>query len=333
MSLISSLKKLKINLMRNYKIRQEYKNDCKQYLKYNYNSPQIHTQNAFEAKILRQAHILEKGMSLTIPKDKFGVEKANILLDMIMEFLSEGFSFDKSTVISNALGIVNAYLNFHAKKGYFPEEIISKYNSIMSGIINYNVNGIFGVQSITKQEMDVKIHSEFPDFFISRHSIRQFDDTPVDLSSIRSAVTLAMKAPSACNRQSCKVYFYNNSKVNYKLGNLISGNNGFDNEVQNYLVITSDISAFYDSFERNQTYVDAGIFTMALTEALHYYRVGSCILQNGEIVDKNKKIREICDNIPENEKIVLFIAIGNYKDNIVYAVSKRKSLEDILIIK
>lgn len=79
---------------------------------------------------------------------------------------------------------------------------------------------------------------------------------------------------------------------------MIAGNTGFDGEVQNYIVVTSDMSAFYDPFERNQVYVDGGIFTMALVEALHYYGIASCILQNGEYKEtlsskKSAKIYQI----------------------------------------
>lgn len=63
--------------------------------------------------------------------------------------------------------------------------------------------------------------------------------------------------------------------TNDALGELIAGNTGFQQEVPNYLVVTADVSAFYDTFERNQVYVEAGLFSMALVEALHYYGIGS----------------------------------------------------------
>lgn len=141
-----------------------------------------------------------------------------------------------------------------------------------------------------------------------------------------------MRAPSACNRQSYKAYFYKSKDINKKLGELIAGNTGFENEVKNYLVVTGDISAFYDSFERNQLYVDGGIFSLALVEALHYNGIASCILQNGEFKDKNIKFHEICGNIPPNEKIILFIAVGYYKEKFTFATSHRKTLDEMLII-
>ena len=45
----------------------------------------------------------------------------------------------------------------------------------------------------------------------------------------------------------CKVYFYKDKDVNKELGNLIAGNTGFDGEVQNYIVVTSDMSALLEA--------------------------------------------------------------------------------------
>ena len=61
--------------------------------------------------------------------------------------------------------------------------------------------------------------------------------------------------------------------------------------------------------------------------------IGSCILQNGEYYKKNKKFKEICKNIPENERIILFVATGYYKNEFSYAMSLRKNVEDVTIMK
>ena len=127
--------------------------------------------------------------------------------------------------------------------------------------------------------------------------------------------------------------WYKDKETNDALGDLIAGNTGFQQEVQNYLVVTADVSAFYDTFERNQVYVEAGLFSMALVEALHYYGIGSCVLQNGEYYKKNRKFKDICKNIPENERIILFVAVGYYKEEFSYAVSLRKNVEDVFVVK
>lgn len=145
----------------------------------------------------------------------------------------------------------------------------------------YRIDGLTaGIKHDTRENLLSNADKPFPEFFYSRHSMRQFDGRTINVEDIKKAIKIAQKAPTACNRQASKVYMYTDKETNVALGELIAGNTGFQQEVQNYLVVTADVSAFYDTFERNQVYVEAGLFSMALVEALHYYGIGSCILQN-----------------------------------------------------
>lgn len=312
-------------------IREAYRQDCETYCKWQYHNPELNSKNAWEAKILRQAHILEKGMSVGHPRPGFGVAKALELLEFVEDFQKAGFRLEDSASVRSALGVLDAYLRFHAQRGFVPEEVLEKFQPLRRWCPEDRDN--YGIHQVTLSQMQQDIHGEFPAFFRSRHSVRQFVDAPVRLEDVQKAVRLAMHAPSACNRQSCKVYFYSDRATNDRLGELIAGNTGFDGDVQHYLVLTSDISAFYDDFERNQTYVDGGIFALALAESLHYYGIASCILQNGEFEERNRAFREICGNIPENEKIILFLAIGYYPDSFTHSASHRKPLEDVLKVR
>lgn len=330
-NLVKLLKKIRRELHCRKSIRKAYMFDCREYTLWQYNNPRVQTQNALEAKILRQAHIIEKGMSLSEPREGFGVQKANMLIELIEEFIERDYKIEESIPAVNAISVLAAYIDFHKKRGYFPDDVVYKFNSVKSYLPSEHAP--CGIITVSKSELEKEVHGEFPEFFCSRHSVRQFSDKTIDLEDIKKALKLAMRAPSACNRQTCKAYIYQDKRVNVELGKLISGNTGFDNEVQKYIVVTSDMSAFYDDFERNQVYVDGGIFTMALIEALHYYGIASCVLQNGEFKQKNTQIKKICGNIPENEKIILFIAIGYYKEEFSYAVSQRKNVEDVLIVQ
>ncbi len=330
MNMIDFLKKQKRWTVSKYNLWKAYYSDYKEYKCWQYHNPNVKTQNALEAKILRQTHVIEKGMSLSHPREKFGVQKAIELLDFIDEFMRLGYKIEDSIPVINALGVLKAYLTYHKERGFNPESVLNRFQKYSKYLHHDEQYGVVQTDKITLQK---EAAGSFRQFFMSRHSVRQFSDKPIIESDIRKAVELAMKAPSACNRQSCKVYYYREKSVNKELGELIAGNTGFEDEVQNYIVVTSDMSAFYDPFERNQVYVDGGIFTMALVEALHYYGIASCILQNGEYKERNKKFKSICKNIPENEKIILFIAIGYYKDTFTYAVSHRKNLDEVLIVR
>ncbi|GAA6293356.1 hypothetical protein F220043C3_17900 [Enterocloster asparagiformis] len=329
--MLKKIKAIKRKISKDYAIYVSYIHDCWEYSKWQYNNPSIKSQNAFEAKILRQTHVIEKGMSLSKPKAKFGVKKALELLDYIDAFCAAGYKIEDSTSVQNAIGVLAAYIEFHRERGFKPEEVVCRFYKVERyAPLEKDVFGI-NIQNIN--QLYEEIHSEFPTFFTSRHSVRQFSSRPIEIADIKNAVELAMHAPSACNRQSCKVYYYNDLQKNTEIGELIAGNTGFVADVQKYLVITSDMSAYYDAFERNQTYVDGGIFALALIEALHYNGIASCILQNGEYREKNREFKQICGNIPDNEKIILFIAIGYYKDDVVFATSHRKKIGEVLIVK
>lgn len=307
----------------------EFYYDYRHYKKWNYNNPSVKTKAAQESKILRQTHMIEKGMSLSSPRKGFGQQKIAVLFEMLDRYIELKFPTDDMP-FQDALYVLNEYVEMQHSLGYENPEMITR----LKEYDQYKAEGIeAGIKHDTKVNLLSYSDRPFPEFFNSRHSMRQFSSEPVKVDDVKKAIKIAQKAPTACNRQAAKVYMYSDREINRKLGDLIAGNTGFEDEVQNYLVVTADVSAFYDTFERNQIYVEAGLFTMALVQGLQYYGVASCILQNGEYYKKNKKFKAICKNIPDNERIVCFVAIGYFKDNFNYAVSLRKRLEDVFITK
>lgn len=310
-----------------FSMMYEFLCDYRNYSRWNYNNPRVVTRAAQESKILRQTHMIEKGMSLTSPRKGFGQPKIKTLFEMLDTYLKLGYPSD-GMPFQDALCVLNEYVKMQKELGYenaAMEEKLKEYDSFR--LTNLSA----GICRDTRENLMEQAAKQFPEFFCSRHSMRQFDDKMVKIEDVKSAIKIAQRAPTACNRQATKVYMYEDKKVNEELGKLIAGNTGFDNEVRNYLVVTADVSAFYDSFERNQMYVEAGLFSMALVEALHYNGIGSCILQNGEYCKKNKQFKNICKNIPDSERIILFIAIGYYKESFSYALSLRKNIDDVFI--
>ena len=307
----------------------EFYQDYKNYKRWNYNNPAVKTRAAQESKMLRQTHMIEKGMSLSAPRKGFGQQKIKELFEMMDQYLKLGYPSD-GMPFQDAIIVLNAYVQMQRKLGYENADMIEKLKSYDK----YRIDGLTaGIKHDTRENLLSNADKPFPEFFYSRHSMRQFDSKIINIEDIKKAIKIAQKAPTACNRQASKVYLYTDKEINAALGELIAGNTGFQQEVQNYFVVTEDVSAFYDTFERNQVYVEAGLFSMALVEALHYYGIGSCILQNGEYYKKNRKFKDICKNIPENERIILFVAIGYYKDEFSYAVSLRKNVEDVFVVK
>ena len=70
MNIIDFLKEQKKWTVSKYKLWKAYHSDYEEYNHWQYHNPNVKTQNALEAKILRQTHVIEKGMSLSHPREK-----------------------------------------------------------------------------------------------------------------------------------------------------------------------------------------------------------------------------------------------------------------------
>lgn len=322
---MSKLKKRIRFFLSETEIAMGFWKDYLEYRKYQFHNPHQMSQNAYESKMLRHAHMIEKGLSLKDWRTGFGQEKIRQMLEYSVEYRKMGFPVD-SLAYQNTVAVLRAYIKMQKTRGYENEWLNEKVEHLEK---NQKSGVSAGIEKSGNHEMAEKRQKTYPEFFQSRHSIRQFSEEKIKMEDLEKAVRLAQKAPSACNRQPCCVYWYEDTVDCTRLAEYIAGNRGFEKEPAGYLVVTVALSAYHDAGERNQAYVDGGIFSMALMEALHYYGIGSCPLQNSEILGREKKIRGICRNIPSDHKIVLFLAVGYYKDQFTYAVSARKELKDV----
>lgn len=165
-------------------------------------------------------------------------------------------------------------------------------------------------------------------FLSSRRSIRNFSDEKLSVEDIKKAVNMAIKTPTACNRQMCKIYYIkneDNKKVIEKYG---QGLGLFDLTNANYFVITFDISANYFIGERNQGWFNSGLVTTNFINALHSIGIGSCCIQFGNSFKEEKNIKKVL-NIPESERIAVIITAGYYDEVSRIPYSTRKPIEEI----
>ena len=138
---------------------------------------------------------------------------------------------------------------------------------------------------------------------------------------------MARMAPSACNRQPVKVYYSLNEKKNKQISNLVPGNNGFNNAIPYFMIVTSSKS-YFGLFEYNQWYVNGGIFLGYLRLAFHSHNLGSCIFQWG-LRAPEKELRELCQ-IPYCESIVAIVGFGYYAAETTVIQAQRKSIQEYI---
>lgn len=188
---------------------------------------------------------------------------------------------------------------------------------------NYNLKNeskTGGTLLVEKDSLNFDI-DEISRFFSTRHSIRDFDTTPVDKSLLQKAMHLAQTAPSACNRQGVRAYVLTEEQGK-DLAKQLSGVGGFADQVNTFIIITGKRSAYRLS-ENNQYIVSASIYAGYLTLTLHLYGFGACIIQRPVVWSKAwmKLSKEI--GADKDEQIVCVLAVGNLRDRFRVPCSHR----------
>lgn len=268
-------------------------------------------------ELLQVAHRLEKGLLIENPRPLWGWEKANRLVDLI-NLVEDGFS--KETAIS----VLNAFLK--AKEYSKNEEDCDKCRLFKETHIIGTISDKGGATIYRHEAFSLDEVVTIEKLFNTRHSIRSFTEEIVPESSLIKAIDLALRCPSACNRQPFHVYVIN-KETKEKLGN----SEGYSGS--QFLFVTGDIRAFALG-EFNDWIVSPSIFVGYLTLALHLYGIGSCVIRKDLVCDTqfNKAVKGVC-NIPNDEKLILELAVGYYKtDNLVPFSNRHKGSEIVSFI-
>ncbi len=263
--------------------------------------------------ILQNCHRIEKGLLLDNPKPGWGWEKINAISNLMVGLDD---CFEKRVAQST----INKYIESKRNS----ENPLDKEN-IKSFVCIQENEDLAGIEFYSFKEMEAQNLDAVKNLFSTRHSIRDFDSRIVPHYIINEAIALANRCPSACNRQLTKVYVVPGEKRR----ELYSG------DIQGitppyFLLITGNARAFAID-ELYDWIVSASIFAGYLTLSLHALGVGSCCLRKALFVESPsvKALRGYC-NIPNDEQIVLELAIGFYKGHNKVPVSARKSTEQIV---
>lgn len=240
---------------------------------------------SYQSRLTISYHGLEKGATFPVPKRPYGASKCVEIQKLVNNAASEGLEL---TSREHALRALTAVEGFNR-----------------TGVISDDVSPLRSAKNVAIDK------SAFRAFVKARHSIRNFDASrPVDEATVLEALTTAAEGtPSVCNRRSYRAHYYSSRKAIDSLLDLQNGNRGFGHTVQGLFIVTERRSAFVGAGERNQRWVDGGLFAMTLMFSLHAVGLGTCFLNWSQTHAKTSALRARGD-IPKSEDIVVLIAVG-----------------------
>lgn len=278
------------------------------------------------SRLCMLAHGIEKGFSFRERKTPFFVEKFPVFLGLFeeadrRELITKSFQGDMS--VNGLRAYKRVHTNEEFLKGYAErvEKLLARYSDFP-----------ISEPAIAASPKDSQFDPEaFKAFFESRSSTRAFSDREVPRSKVEGALECAMKTPSVCNRQPWRVKnFTERSQIDQALS-YQNGNRGFGHEAPGLLVIGCDLRSFFGNTERNEAYVDSGLFAMSVMMALHAEGISSCSLNWCIPPEVNEKFLNHFD-LPPWFEVGMFLAYGYpLSDDLNVARSPRKALGDLML--
>ena len=271
--------------------------------------------------IMMDCHRIEKGLALPAPRPGFGVEVVRRLIRNIRDYEAR-FGGSLATSASRvALREYRAHCDGHGKP--VPEELAAF-------LADASEPGcIAGTKTVQRAEIERALEFDFDRFARARYSVRQYTGEPVSRDMMARAVSTALKSPSVCNRQSARVHIAFSRERIARVLSFQNGNAGFGDTLGAVVIVTTDIRAMNSLGERNQCWVDGGIFAMSLAYALHGLGLGACMLNWSQTRERDIALREAV-GIPESEAIVTMIGVGHLPETFKVAVSPRREAAEIM---
>jgi|GEM_PF-67514 len=282
------------------------------------------------AFIVKEYHRIEKRLAFKEPRIAFAPQIIQSLLSSLREY-QEKYGLDE--IAQNALNALFAYYQFNLAHDHKDEQLYQNLIALKSTIADpENATSQGGVLKVSRQNIYEKAKLDLQDFFASRYSIRQFAPEEVDMGLVEKAVAMAQKTPSVCNRQSSKVYVFSRPEDKQKVLSYQTGNKGFGDQANKVLIVASDLAHFFSIGERNQCWIDGGMFAMSLVYALHSLGLGTCCLNWSVEYELDRALKKAV-GIKNSESIIMMIAVGHLPDELKVAQSPRKNIRDVMVVQ
>lgn len=263
--------------------------------------------NHLEGDIVRKYHVVEKALAMPDFRMRGGFDLVASLVADVNRWDHE-FGNDEGTgslQVEAARRSLSAYRKRHADLGDDLDGLLDDFHDdaptedLVGGVAPTNSFEAGDRQSLLK-------------ILKGRTSARVFEpELSLTDDELSDLAEIAIKAPSVCNRQTGRVHFYFGDKVQ-KLLEFQNGNRGFGHQVPGLIAVTSDMRYFLGHLERNQPYVDGGLFSMQLLLGLQGKGMGAVCLNWCVDRKTDHQFREIAE-IPDHEVIIMLIGFGRVR--------------------
>ena len=282
-----------------------------------------------QGEIIREYHRIEKGLLNPNPRP-FGNDFRDDLIKRTTLYL-EQYGLDPQVL--SAVSNLQHYVQFHDAIGEgLPDSVVTSVAELVAAVGEEAVYSVSaGVDTVLRKDIEALQRIDYESFVSCRRSVREFSGKPVSIECIINAVRAVRYTPSVCNRQTCNVNLYTVKDDILRILSHQNGNDTFRDEVNTLLVVSSHLSYFNRIGEKNQAYIDGGLFAMNLVLALHAQGLGTCMLNWSRDRRYDKQLKKLL-GFQRHRVIIMMIAVGSLKEDYRVAASVKRSVDELLDI-
>jgi nitroreductase len=316
--------KLILRIYRKFATYSEFLRDGADYDKYNLDSAK--RKGAYAYQIMLLVHNIEKGMCMPNLR-RFGLEKVSDLMTILGKYDAKRRNEFEYNL---GLSALKAWVEFYEDHGWNDEPMIKTVKQFMGTFPNefYDV----GCEVFKNPSIVISNNSQAEQqMLLSRHSVRDYSEKEISDGDLQFALQHFAIAPTACNRQMCKVIQVKNHRIKGILHHAIVGLHGFNQDKLNYFIITYDMASLSYLEERYQGFLNSGLVAMNFVNGLHMRGIGSCFLQWSNKRSEDAKVRKELQLL-DSERIAVVISAGYYKEEDIVPCSCRKPMENVFRI-
>lgn len=309
-------------------LRKDVRTDRRRFAKA-YAAPACVSQTQMESLLIFFVHQIEKGFSFD--EYQFGRGKGALhnIADLSARLKMVDTNWRDNPVYKDAVLALGEYLRRHLAAEHDVTFITSLFDAEMLDDIEHASKRDYPSIELSKTDKLDNADVPFRELIERRHAIRSYSEQPVTREELEEAITMSLRTPSVCNRQPARVRIFTDAKQISEALKIQGGFGGYDAPPA-LMLITADLQAFMGSNERNEGYVDGGLFSMSLLYALESCGLAACPLNTMFFQETDRRTRVLL-HVPENEVFIMYISVGHFRETSRICRSQRFGLDRILM--
>ncbi len=157
-------------------------------------------------EIILQAHTVEKGLSVTNPRMKFGRIKIEKLLNYLNKYDNSWDIFP----VEKSYGCLLGYMQLHKNNDVDLGKLGNKINAFLS---RCELRGITPKGGVKLIEASIQSTQTYEEGLLSRYSSRRYKHLKVDDALMKRITDIALRTPSQCNRQTGRIHYFSDKET------------------------------------------------------------------------------------------------------------------------